>query len=477
MPFFGCENLKDLKLPSRLSHIYSYSFANCENLNELVIPNGVISVGRGAFTGCSKLSHVELPSGLIEIESNAFSSCSALEEITIPFNVNRIESSTFRSCKSLKDVTFLGDAPDSFGTFVFYNCSDELEIKYLNGTGGWTNPWNDYEVGVDTDAGINLNTISTNFTYENAKDGIITVNASGANGKYDYRINESDWFNEEDAPNTTGTFQIRLTDTTTSTFQVQLSERTTGTFQLNVSELEEGDYYLQARDRYDISNKTDEILIKIIDTFKDVAISITKEAVSVFGGSDGSIKIDATGGSLSYEYSIDSGDWQNSDTFSDLSAGTYEVQARDINNISNTSDSISVIITEPNETVSFESSITNVSKYNGSDGSITIQAQGGSGIYQYSIDNGATWSISHVFENLKASSYYVLVRDKDDISNITNAVLLTITQPADSSNDDDNDDNDDDKKKSSSNSSDDNNSTSSSDNTVDGDKVLESVKN
>ncbi len=71
-------------------------------------------------------------------------------------------------------------------------------------------------------------------------------------------------------------------------------------------------------------------------------------------------------------------------------------------------------------------SITNVSKYNGSDGSITIQAQGGSGIYQYSIDNGATWSISHVFENLKASSYYVLVRDKDDISNITNAVLLTI---------------------------------------------------
>lgn len=44
-------------------------------------------------------------------------------------------------------------------------------------------------------------------------------------------------------------------------------------------------------------------------------------------------------------------------------------------------------------------------------GTITISASGGDGVYEYSIDNGNTWTTNPIFQNLGAGPYQVHVRD------------------------------------------------------------------
>ncbi|MEA5110565.1 MAG: choice-of-anchor L domain-containing protein, partial [Lentimicrobium sp.] len=56
-------------------------------------------------------------------------------------------------------------------------------------------------------------------------------------------------------------------------------------------------------------------------------------------------------------------------------------------------------------------SATNAQCAGQSNGVITINATGGSGSYQYSINNGTTWQSSNTFTGLSAGSYTVLVRD------------------------------------------------------------------
>jgi len=51
--------------------------------------------------------------------------------------------------------------------------------------------------------------------------------------------------------------------------------------------------------------------------------------ISKVGLSDGQIEVTATGGDGSYEYSIDNVNWQVSNTFTGLAAGTYTVYVRD----------------------------------------------------------------------------------------------------------------------------------------------------
>jgi len=54
------------------------------------------------------------------------------------------------------------------------------------------------------------------------------------------------------------------------------------------------------------------------------------------GVANGSITVsNPTGGSGTYQYQINSGAWQSSNVFNGLTAGTYTVQIRDANNITN----------------------------------------------------------------------------------------------------------------------------------------------
>jgi gliding motility-associated-like protein len=143
------------------------------------------------------------------------------------------------------------------------------------------------------------------------------------------------------------------------------------------------------------------------------------------GQSTGSVTILASGGTPSYQYRINAGAWQISDTFTGLAAGFYTVDVRDANNCTNT---IFVTITQPATTLSgFINTQTNAVCNGDANGSVTVSGSGGTPGYQFSINGGTTYQLSGVFNGLAAGSYTVIVRDANLC---TFNVNVTITQPA-----------------------------------------------
>ena len=145
--------------------------------------------------------------------------------------------------------------------------------------------------------------------------------------------------------------------------------------------------------------------------------------VTCFGGNDGSITINVTTGSGSYQYKLNSGSYQGSNVFTGLTSGSYTIFVKDSNG--ETSKSVSVI--QPAK-IEFTPTPTNIAYKGYNDGKIEITVTSGSGTYMYSIDNGVTFQSSNVFNNLFASTYQCIVKnDKNCVSDVT---TVTLTQPS-----------------------------------------------
>ena len=92
-----------------------------------------------------------------------------------------------------------------------------------------------------------------------------------------------------------------------------------------------------------------------VEQFSTLATPVTVDNVEVTnvttnGGSDGTITVTAAGGnSGQYQFSIDDGaNWADNNAFNGLSAGTYQVKARDKDNTANESEASETVVTEPN---------------------------------------------------------------------------------------------------------------------------------
>lgn len=135
-------------------------------------------------------------------------------------------------------------------------------------------------------------------------------------------------------------------------------------------------------------------------------LSATSVDPLCFGDSNGSVTVTVTGGDAPFTYDIGSGA-QGSGTFTNLAGGTYTVTVIDNNSCSNTID---VTLTEPSEltgTISFLDETCSGSN----DGSIDMTATGGTGPYQYSVDNGSTYQGGTSFTGLIPGSYNPIVQD------------------------------------------------------------------
>ena len=141
------------------------------------------------------------------------------------------------------------------------------------------------------------------------------------------------------------------------------------------------------------------------------------------GSSDGSIIITANGGTSPYQYSIDGGaTWQSSDTFNGLSAGTYDVIVED--NSSNQSTPSTVTLIDPT-TLTFTDNSTDPLCNGGSNGTIAITANGGTGSYQYSIDGGSTFQSNNTFNGLASGNYNIVVSDNNGCQSNPGSTVLT----------------------------------------------------
>lgn len=146
--------------------------------------------------------------------------------------------------------------------------------------------------------------------------------------------------------------------------------------------------------------------------------------VSCFGGNDGSLTVNATGGTPGYQYSIDGGTtWQGSPTFGSLPAGNYTITIEDAAACQVT---VNVTITEPPQvTVTLDGTVP-VSCNGGSDGQLTVSGGGGTPGYQFSIDGGVTWQGSGTFTGLTSGSYTITI---EDANGCQNTVVVNVTQP------------------------------------------------
>ncbi len=142
--------------------------------------------------------------------------------------------------------------------------------------------------------------------------------------------------------------------------------------------------------------------------------------VNCFGGNNGSIDMNVTGGTLPYSFS-----WNNGEVTEDITnlpSGTYTVNITDANGCT-TSNTIT--ISQPSAALATVINGTiNVSCFGGNNGNADLEVNGGTAPYSYNWNNG---EITQDLTGLNAGTYSVTVTDANGC---TSAASVTITEPA-----------------------------------------------
>jgi len=240
----------------------------------------------------------------------------------------------------------------------------------------------------------------TNVTCYGADDGTITISGSdGGSGFYEYSIDGGiAWSND-----------VTYTDLAPGTYVVMIRDLVNPTCMLTLNP------GLQITGPPILSG------------------TVGKTDITCHGSHDGTITIsNPAGGYGTYQYSHNGGaDWQDSPLFTNLSAGSYSMVIRDRANPLCRMDLGPVVINEPDALAATVNS-TDATCFGANNGTITISgATGGYGVYEYSINGGASWQASNTFPNLAPGTYNVRMHDRANPACmiIINSSLV-ITEPA-----------------------------------------------
>ncbi len=247
---------------------------------------------------------------------------------------------------------------------------------------------------------LTASTSQTNVSCFGSNDGTITVTAAGGTGPYQFSSNNG------------GSF-------------------TAGTNPFTFSSLAAGPYNIVVRD----ANLclTAPTLVTINQPASVLSLSTTQVNVNCFGGNTGTITVTAVGGTGPYQFSSNNGGsftaGANPFTFTTLTAGPYNIIVRDAN-LCTTAATV-VTLTQPASGVSLGTTQVNVSCFGGNNGTITVTAAGGTGPYEFSSNNGGSFTAAanpFTFTTLTAGPYNIIVRDANFCTTV--ATLVTLTQPS-----------------------------------------------
>ncbi|MDO6821107.1 T9SS type B sorting domain-containing protein [Zobellia sp. 1_MG-2023] len=192
-----------------------------------------------------------------------------------------------------------------------------------------------------------------------------------------------------------------------------------------------GSYQYYVRDSFNcISVQSNSITINAIEPLQ-VVIDDSAAVVNCNGQSTAVIDAEATGGLGNYQYALFSDAAltneirpnQNTGLFSDLPMGSYYVRVQ--------SDDCEVLSTEipivEPAPLEVTPEIVDVSCNGAEDGSITVNVNGGTGIYQFAISpNLNQFTDENTFDELAPGDYTIIVQDSNGCFEVIEA---TITQP------------------------------------------------
>jgi hypothetical protein len=96
--FRDCVNLKDVKLPPKLTKIGTSAMGRCRSLTSVHLPDSLTTIGYSAFTHCESLASIRLPVGLKHIGMFAFDGCVRLNDVSLPASIQSIDRFAFIGC-------------------------------------------------------------------------------------------------------------------------------------------------------------------------------------------------------------------------------------------------------------------------------------------------------------------------------------------------------------------------------------------
>lgn len=189
--------------------------------------------------------------------------------------------------------------------------------------------------------------------------------------------------------------------------------------QTTITNLAPGNYTFTATDGSGCSITNN---VTITEPANLVATVPNDTQITCSGTGKGTLVAKTSGGTAPYTYK-----WSNSaqtdSVLDNINAGTYTVTVTDSKGCTITASGTLTLQTGNNNVTVASQSITNVSCKNGTNGSITVSATGGSGIYNYTwSNNDSTATIS----NLPKGSYTVSVNDG---AGCTATGTYSITEP------------------------------------------------
>ena len=80
--FQSCSGLSNCVLSNNVTELDSDMFNGCKSLTQLTLPSSLTIIGNGTFRGCG-FSAVDIPSGVTSIDNYAFADCTNLRSLTV----------------------------------------------------------------------------------------------------------------------------------------------------------------------------------------------------------------------------------------------------------------------------------------------------------------------------------------------------------------------------------------------------------
>jgi SprB repeat/Secretion system C-terminal sorting domain len=158
----------------------------------------------------------------------------------------------------------------------------------------------------------------------------------------------------------------------------------------------------------------------------EIVINATVDGPSCNGDTDGSVTVTSTGGTGVIQYSFDGEALSTNNVLSGLGNAVVEVLAQDANGCQTT---LNIGVVEPG-TLGATATVTNISCNGNTDGSISVEAVGGTFPFTYAL-NATPTSIdaSPIFSGLAAGNYVVNIVDANGCS-FTATAGVPVVEPA-----------------------------------------------
>lgn len=417
---------------------YNYNWSNTAT------SQGISSIAAGNYT--------------VTITDAAGCTAGSNAVVTEPAQLNITTSKQNITCNGANNgsvnVTVMGGA----GSYL-YNWSNGATSEDISGLTAQT-----YTVTV-TDNNLCTNTATivitqptvltasstqANVTCNGGSNGTITVNVTGGTTSYNYN-----WSDGANTLNRTslqaGSYTLTVSDangctaTTTNTLtqptaivlssskaDVSCAGAATGNIDLTVSggvptyqyqwsnnsatqdlaSITAGSYTVTVSD----ANLCTATHTTVVAQPSPITISFALNNVTCYGGNNGSIVTQTSGGNGGYVYNWSNGSQNASAT--GLSAGNYTLS---INDATNCATSLTINVTQPNPIVLNHTS-TLVSCSSPNSGAIDLSVSGGAFPYTYAWSNAAT---SQDVTNLSTGNYSVTVTDRDNCTATLGPVAIT----------------------------------------------------